>query len=157
MNAMNATNAMNAMNGWTQLVCRVALVDSDALQRLCTGNSLSNVGADHVAFEEMRDVIEAIQAGHQFDAVVLGLHAGALKTVSSLFDVNDAAGRRLPVLYVVHPSEMECLHRLPAAMRAPPVYQLLTSPVDDPALLWWLNDLDLWERRVTGTGPANRR
>jgi hypothetical protein len=29
--------------------------------------------------------------------------------------------------------------------------------VEDPALLWWLNDLDLWERRVTGTGPANRR
>lgn len=142
------------MDTWTQLGCQVALVDSDALQRLCTGNSLTSVGADYTGFEEVSELVEAIREGRQFDAIVLGLHArlhaGVVRTMSQLLDAQAAAGRPLPVLYVVHPSEMGCVHRLPAPMRLPPAFQLMPSPVEDPALLWWLNGLDLWGRRAQG-------
>ncbi|RSZ42292.1 MULTISPECIES: hypothetical protein [unclassified Variovorax] len=127
-------------------------MDSDALQRLCTGNSLSVVGAGYDWFDELSGLVEAMRAGQQFDAVVLGLHANGMKALPLLLDVAAEADCPLPVLYVVHDSEMALAHRLPSRMRAPPSFQMLASPVDDGALLAWLNGLDLWDRRVEGAG-----
>ncbi|WP_369649568.1 MULTISPECIES: hypothetical protein [unclassified Variovorax] len=131
---------MNA--SWIHREYRIALVDSDALQRICTSNSLSVLGADNAPFGRMSELVAAIRAGHQFDAVIVGIHADAAKTISELADVEDAAGRPLPVLYVAHHTELQIVHRLPAQVLAQESFRLLPSPVDEDALIEWLNALD---------------
>ncbi len=121
---------------------RIALVDSDGLQRICTSNALSLLGIDSASFGRMHELVEAIREGHQFDAVIIGLHADAAKTVSKLCDVDDAAGWPLPVLYLAHYTELDVVHRLPVQVLAQASFRLLLSPVDEAALIEWLNGLD---------------
>ena len=142
------------MNAWLHRGGRIAVVDSDALQRICTSNSLLVLGADCAPFGRMHELAEAILAGHWFDAIIVGLHAHAVTTISQLPDVENAAGRSLPVLYLAHHTELQIVHRLPAQMLAHKSFRLLPSPVDEGALIEWLNTLDMRQpdARRGGTG-----
>lgn len=144
---------MNA--SWIHREYRIALVDSDGLQRICTSNSLAVLGTDSASFGRMHELVDAIRAGHQFDALIVGLHADAAKTVSQLPDVAEAAGRALPVLYLAHHTELHIVHRMPASVLAQESFRLLASPVDERALIEWLNALDMRDEndaRGAGTG-----
>jgi hypothetical protein len=135
--------------------CRIALVDSDALQRICTNNSLWALGADSAPFSRMPELAASIRAGHRFDAVIVGLHADAAETVAAWPEVQEAADQPLPVLYLAHPTELETLQQLPSTVLSQVSFRLLASPVDEGALLAWLNALDLRDGRRAG-GKALR-
>ncbi|MBT2337334.1 hypothetical protein J7E49_25970 [Variovorax paradoxus] len=85
---------------------RIALVDSDALQRLCTGSSLKAVGIDHVSFAHLHGLIHAAREGRRFDAILLGLHADATPQVALISDVWEALGQRVRVFFLAHPTEL---------------------------------------------------
>ena len=118
---------------------RIALVDSDALQRACTGNSLAALGADCTSFGRVSDLVAAIRAGTRFDALVVGLHADAVATVSGLREADKAAGAAIPVLHLAHQSELDAVLQLPARLLARTSFRLLLSPVDEAELMAWLN------------------
>lgn len=133
---------------------RIALVDSDALQRVCTANSLSAMGADSAAFGRVSELAGWIRRGHQFDAVIVGLHADAAKTVAKLPEIEEAVGWPLPVLYLAHHSELESVQRLPSPVLKSKSFRLLASPVDEVALLTWLDALELHCEEVDDAEPS---
>ncbi|MDZ4360508.1 MAG: hypothetical protein U1B84_29535 [Variovorax sp.] len=121
---------------------RIALVDSDALQRACTGNSLTALGADFIPFVRLSDLIQALEVGQRFDGVVLGLHADAQKTVARVPAMHQAADWMLPLLYLAHRSELESVEAVPVAVRAQRSFELLLTPVANDDLGAWLASLD---------------
>ncbi|AGU51497.1 hypothetical protein VAPA_1c44240 [Variovorax paradoxus B4] len=85
---------------------RIALVDSDALQRMCTGSSLKAIGIDHASFEHLHGLINAVREGRRFDAILLGLHADATPDVALISDVWSALGQRVRVFFMAHSTEL---------------------------------------------------
>lgn len=141
-----ATHGSVSMGKRVQLGLRIALVDADALQRACTANSLIALGADVVPFVHLADLVGAFDARQKFDGVVVGLHADARRTLSRVPDLEAAAGRALPLVYVTHRSELQAVDAVPTALRAGRSFQLLCSPVEDAQLLAWLETLAAWGR-----------
>ncbi|WP_062474559.1 hypothetical protein [Variovorax boronicumulans] len=121
---------------------RIALVDSDALQRACTGNSLTALGADFIPFVRIADLIQALEVGQRFDGVIVGLHADAQKTVARVPAMHQAADWMLPLLYLTHRSELESVESVPVAVRAQRSFELLLTPVSNEDLGVWLASLD---------------
>jgi DNA-binding NtrC family response regulator len=139
---------------------RIALVDSDALQRICTNNSLWALGADSTPFGRVSELVAAIRAGQRFDAVIVGLHADATRTAARWPEVEEAAGRPLPVAYMAHYTELDSVQCLPSRMLDAASFRLLASPVDEDALRTWLNTLDPWDAGagfLPPTPPGLRR
>lgn len=121
---------------------RIALVDSDALQRACTGNSLTALGADFIPFVRIGDLIRALEVGQRFDGVIVGLHADAQKTVARVPAMHQAADWMLPLLYLTHRSELEGVESVPVEVRAQRAFELLLTPVANEDLSAWLASLD---------------
>ncbi|WPG41116.1 hypothetical protein [Variovorax sp. EBFNA2] len=121
---------------------RIALVDSDALQRACTGNSLTALGADFIPFVRMSDLIQVLEAGQRFDGIIVGLHADAQKTVARVPEMHRAADWMLPLLYLTHRSELKSVETVPLELRAQRSFELLLTPVANEDLGAWLASLD---------------
>jgi DNA-binding NtrC family response regulator len=114
---------------------RVALVDSDALQRGCTGNSLRSAGIDHASFEHLYGLINAARDGRNFDAILLGLHADATQEMALISDVWGAFGRRVPVFFLAHPTELRGAHEaLSWPITGGPHPDVILSPAGDTDL-----------------------
>lgn len=114
---------------------RIALVDSDALQRTCTGSSLKAIGIDHASFEHLHGLINAAREGRRFDAILLGLHADAAPVVALIADVWSALGQRVHVFFMAHPTELP--HAREALSRSAVGgwrSQLILSPASDAEL-----------------------
>ncbi|MDQ0589408.1 hypothetical protein [Variovorax paradoxus] len=114
---------------------RIALVDSDALQRLCTGSSLKAIGFDHASFEHLHGLIDAVREGRHFGAILLGLHADAASDMALISDVWEALGQRVRVFFMAHSTELaharEALSRSAiGASRS----QVILSPASDAEL-----------------------
>ncbi|MGJ7609079.1 hypothetical protein ACSFA7_32415 [Variovorax sp. LT1R20] len=121
---------------------RIALVDSDALQRACTSNSLTALGADFIAFARIADLIQVLEVGQCFDGVIVGLHTDAQKTVARVPEMHQTADWMIPVLYLTHRSELKSVEAVPAVVRAQRSFELLLTPVADEDLGAWLASLD---------------
>lgn len=114
---------------------RVALVDSDALQRRCTGNSLGSVGIDHASFEHLYGLINAARDGISFDAILLGLHADATQEIALISEVWDAFGRRVPMFFLAHHTELRDAHEaLSWPTTSGPHPDVILSPAGDADL-----------------------
>ncbi len=114
---------------------RIALVDSDALQRMCTGSSLKAIGIDHASFEHLHGLINAAREGRRFDAILLGLHADAAQVVALIADVWSALGQRVHVFFMAHPTELP--HAREALSRSAVSgwrSQVILSPASDAEL-----------------------
>ncbi len=123
------------MSASIHLPYRVALVDSDVLQRLCTTNTLQATGiVAWSAFERAEQLAAALRAGQRFDLVLVGLHADAAELMFTLRQI-PAVACGLPLMYLAHRSELEYARPLLApGWPADAHPQLLLSPMEDRAL-----------------------
>jgi DNA-binding NtrC family response regulator len=114
---------------------RVALVDSDALQRTCTGSSLRTAGIDHHSFEHLYGLIHAAREGGRFDAILFGLHADAAQQMALMADVWSALGRRVGLFFLAHPTELRLAQlALSQAGEGEGRSEVILSPASDDEL-----------------------
>jgi CheY-like chemotaxis protein len=123
------------MSASIHLPYRIAVIDSDALQRLCTTHTLQASGiVAWSAFERPEQLAVALRAGQQFDLVLVGLHADAAEMMVRLRQI-PAVERGLPLMYLAHRSELAYARPLLApGWPADAHPQLLLSPMEDRAL-----------------------
>jgi DNA-binding NtrC family response regulator len=135
---------------------RVALVDSDALQRTCMRASLTSIGADCVAFNRHADLHSAMSGqGRVFDALVLALHTDARETLAALPALRAAAGPQSAVLLMTHSSQLRGASEWIRNVLSDDRVDLILSPVDECELP--LRLLALTTRNTRTTRHVRRR
>lgn len=109
---------------------RIALLDSDPLQRICSIHSVKQLGLTWASFDRVPMLVGALRCGFAFDLVLAALHADAAKVVEGLGRIRAVAHGRLPVIYLAHHSEMVFAYPALPKREETGSRELLLSPLD---------------------------